>query len=100
MRRSDVCLYDADPLTGQIGGLRDGRVARCQDPLVRQEVDRGEVDQLAAFAGDRHGLDDDVDLIVLQGGNRSADDRIRYSTCDGVPKMSRATSPAMSTSNR
>ncbi len=29
---------------------------------------------------------------------RSADDRIRYSTCDGVPKMSRATSPAMSTS--
>ena len=29
---------------------------------------------------------------------RSADDRMRYSTCDGVPKMSRATSPAMSTS--
>ncbi len=29
---------------------------------------------------------------------RSADDRIRYSTCDGLPKMSRATSPAMSTS--
>ena len=29
---------------------------------------------------------------------RSADERIRYSTADGVPKMSRATSPAMSTS--
>lgn len=30
---------------------------------------------------------------------RSAADKIRYSTCDGLPKMSRATSPAMSTSN-
>ena len=30
---------------------------------------------------------------------RSAEDRMRYSTAVGVPKMSRATSPAMSTSN-
>ena len=29
---------------------------------------------------------------------RSAEDRMRYSTADGVPKMSRATSPAISTS--
>ena len=29
---------------------------------------------------------------------RSADDRMRYSTWDGLPKMSRAISPAMSTS--
>ena len=36
--------------------------------------------------------------LFCSAAMRSADDRMRYSTCDGVPKMSRATSPAMSTS--
>ncbi len=33
------------------------------------EIHRREVDQLLALAGDAHGLDDDVDLVVLQRGD-------------------------------
>ncbi len=37
--------------------------------------------------------------LFSSAASRSAEDRMRYSTWDGVPKMSRATSPAISTSN-
>ena len=40
-----------------------------QDPLVGDEIHRREVHQLLALAGDGHGLDDDVDLVVLQRGD-------------------------------
>jgi hypothetical protein len=38
-------------------------------------------------------------VLFCRAAIRSAEDRMRYSTADGLPKMSRATSPAISTSN-
>ena len=85
----------ADPLAGQVARLRDRRVTRRQDPLVCHQVHRREVDQLLAFTRDAHGLDDHVDLVVLQRGNaigrrqdavldlrRGAEDVARHLACD------------------
>ena len=96
---SDVVPFDrAHPLARQVGRLRDRRVARAR---IRWLAFRYTVEKLTSF------LRSQVMVMVLtttstwlfcSAAMRSADDRMRYSTCDGLPKMSRAISPAMSTS--
>src|SRR3954452_18286934 len=76
-------------------------IGESRGARIRWLATRYTVEKLTSF------LRSHVMLIVLttmstwlfcSAVTRSADDRMRYSTCDGVPKMSRATSPAMSTS--
>ena len=100
MRCSDVVPFTAHTrLPDRSDAWAIARVAGRQDPLVGRRGTR--------WRSSTSFLRSQVMLMVLTTMStwlfcsaviRSADDRMRYSTCDGVPKMSRATSPAMSTS--